>query len=66
MNLEVRKYYFIKEFFNIENERIIEVLERVLKHEKEQQKNPDANKEKFDIRLARYRSKPNSLLLKDY
>ena len=65
MNLEVRKYYFIKEFFNIEDERIIEVLERVLRHEKEQQEIPGANKEKFDIRLTRYRAKPNLLIWDD-
>lgn len=65
MNLETRKYYFVKEFLNIENERIIKVLERVLRHEKEQQKISGANKEKFDIRLTRYRVKPNLMLWDD-
>ena len=36
MDLEARKYNFIQELFNIDKEKIMTTLERVLKREKEE------------------------------
>jgi len=36
MDLAARKYHFIKELFNVDNEGIIDTLEGILKLEKEE------------------------------
>ncbi len=36
MDLDSRKYHFIQELFSVEKESIIDILERVLKREKEE------------------------------
>ena len=37
MNIEARKISFIQEFFQIQNEEIIDVLEKLLKQKKKEQ-----------------------------
>lgn len=63
MDLEARKYHFIQELFNIDSERIIETLERVLKHEKEQnQEISSEQKKELDSRLKSYNNNPENIL----
>jgi t-SNARE complex subunit (syntaxin) len=63
MDLEARKYHFIKELFNVNSESIIDTLERVLKHEKEALQEISAeHKKELDNRLESYKSNPNTVL----
>ena len=63
MDLEARKYNFIQELFNVDRASIMDVLERVLKHEKEEhQKISSANKKALDQRLESYKNNPNDVL----
>lgn len=62
MDLAARKFRFIKEVIEVENEAIMEILERVLKHEQEAQELDPFNKEELDKRVASYRNNPENLL----
>ncbi|RAV29305.1 addiction module protein [Sinomicrobium soli] len=63
MDLEVRKYHFIQELFNVDKESIMDVLERALKREKEQhQEIPTAHKKELDNRLESYKNNPDDVL----
>ena len=63
MNLQLRKYNFIQELVHVENESIIDALERVLKQEKEHQQDiPTKHKKELDHRLENYKSNPDNLL----
>lgn len=63
MDLEARKYHFIQELFNIDSERIIETLERVLKHEKEQNQEISSElKKELDSRLKSYNNNTENIL----
>ncbi len=63
MDLEARKYNFIQELFNVERESIMDVLERVLKQEKEQhQEISEAHKKELDKRLKSYKDDPEDVL----
>lgn len=63
MDLEARKYHFIQELFNIDSERIIETLERVLKHEKEQSQDISSElKKELDSRLKSYNNDTENIL----
>ena len=62
MDLATRKYNFIQELINIDEESVIEALERVLKREKEHQEVPAAHKHEIDKRLEDYLNNPVDLL----
>lgn len=63
MDLETRKYNFIKELFSIDKEKIMTTLERVLKQEKEEhQEISTAHKKELDNRLESYKNNPNDVL----
>lgn len=63
MDLEARKYQFIKELFSINKEHIMTALERVLKHEKEQHQDiSNPNLKELDYRLKSYKNNPNNTL----
>ncbi len=63
MDLEARKYHFIKEVFNIDEESIIDTLEQVLRREKDgHQEISTATKKELDNRLENYKNNPNDLL----
>jgi putative addiction module component (TIGR02574 family) len=63
MDLEARKYHFIQELFTIEKESSMDILERVIKHEKEEnQEISTANKKELDKRLESYQKNPNDVL----
>ncbi|MDO6761081.1 addiction module protein [Tamlana sp. 2_MG-2023] len=63
MDLEARKYLFIKELFSIDKESIIDVLEQVLKREKEQHQGISSEqKEELNNRLKSYKDTPEDLL----
>ena len=63
MDLETRKYHFIKELFNVDNESIIDTLERVLKREKEAEQDLSTeHKKELDHRLESYKNNPNDVL----
>jgi len=63
MDLEARKYNFIKELFSIDKESIIDTLERVLKREKEQyQEISTEHKKELDNRLENYKNNPDDVL----
>ena len=63
MDLEARKYKFIQELFNVDRESIMDVLERVLKHEKEEHQGISAaHKKELDNRLESYKNNPNDVL----
>lgn len=62
MDLAARKYHFIQEIFNIDKESIIDALERVLKHEKENLKISTAHKKELDTRLESYKNNPDDVL----
>jgi len=63
MDLEARKYNFIQELFNVDRESIMDVLERVLKQEKEEhQEISQAHKTELDNRLKSYKDDPEDVL----
>ena len=63
MDLEARKYLFIRELFSIESESIIDALELVLKREKQAlQKISVDHKKEIDNRLESYKDNPNEVL----
>jgi len=63
MDLEARKYHFIKELFSIDKESILDALELVLKREKEgYQEISTEHKKELDNRLENYKSNPNDVL----
>lgn len=63
MDLELRKYHFMQEMFNIERESIMDSLERVLKREKEEhQKISAVLKKELDNRLESYKNNPDDVL----
>ena len=62
MDLSSRKYHFIEELMTVEEESIMEALERVLKQEKEAQRISPAQKKELDKRLKRYADNPDELL----
>ena len=62
MDLSARKYSFIEEIFNIENDTF-EKLEKILKKAKvEKTEIPLDHKEELDKRLEAYRKTPEDLL----
>lgn len=63
MDLSARKYRFIQELTTVDDEGIMETLERVLKREKEahQEISGDHRKE-LDNRLESYSNNPEELL----
>jgi hypothetical protein len=63
MDLEARKYNFIKELFSIDKETIMTALENVLKQEKEENQELSAvDKKELDNRLESYKNNPNNVL----
>ncbi len=63
MDLQLRKYNFIKELVHVENESVIMALERVLKQEKEQHKEiSTTQKKELDHRLENYKKNPDNVL----
>jgi len=63
MDLQARKYNFMEQLFAIDNERIVEALERTLKKEKEiSQRISASNKKILDQRLESYKNNPDDLL----
>jgi len=63
MDLEVRKYHFMQELFSVERESVMDILERVLKREKEEhQKISKINKKELDSRLESYKNNPDDVL----
>ena len=63
MDLEARKYHFIQEFNKVDNESIIDTLERVLKREKEDSEEISTeHKKELDIRLESYKNNPKDVL----
>ena len=63
MDFEARKYHFIQEFNKVDNESIIDTLERVLKREKEDSEEISTeHKKELDNRLESYKNKPKDLL----
>ncbi len=63
MDLDVRKYKFIKELLSVESEVIMEKLERVLDHENDQTHELSSeHKVELDRRLKAYQDKPQDIL----
>jgi len=63
MDLTTRKYNFIQELINVDEESVIEALEHVLKREKGGcQEVPAAHKQELDKRLENYQNNPDDLL----
>lgn len=62
MDLATRKYNFIRELIDIDNESIIEALERVLKQIREEEILDDGLKQELDNRLSAYQENPEDLL----
>lgn len=63
MDLSVRKYNFIQELINVNEENIMNALERVLKREKEEhQEISIAHKKELDNRLESYKNNPSDVL----
>lgn len=63
MDLQLRKYNFIQELVHIENESVIDALECVLKHEKEQYGEISSlHKKELDRRFESYKNNPEDLL----
>ena len=62
MDLEARKYHFIQEFNKVDNESIIDTLERVLKREKEDSEEISTeHKKELDNRLESYKNNPKDV-----
>lgn len=63
MDLQLRKYNFIKELVHVENESVIMALERVLKQEKEQHEEiSTTQKKELEHRLKNYKKNPDNVL----
>jgi len=63
MDLQLRKYNFIQELVNVEEESVIEALELVLKREKEQHEEiSNAQRKELDQRLQSYKNNPDDIL----
>lgn len=63
MDLSARKYHCIEELMTVEEESVMEALERVLKREKEaQQRFSPATKKELDKRLKSYSENLEDLL----
>ena len=63
MDLEARKYNFIQELFKIKKESVMDILERVLKSEKEESQDVlNAHKNELENRLKDFKNNPNDLL----
>jgi hypothetical protein len=63
MDLEARKYHFIQEFNKVDNESIIDTLERVLKREKEDSEEISTeHKKELDNRFESYKNNPKDVL----
>jgi len=64
MDLQIRKYNFIRELVHVEKESVIEALESVLKQEKQRQEKEISitNKQVLDRRLGNYEKNPDDLL----
>ncbi|MGI0107717.1 addiction module protein [Salinimicrobium sp. WS361] len=62
-NLSARKYHFIEELMTVEEESVMEALERVLKKEKEaQERISPVQKKELEKRLQSYSENPEDLL----
>ncbi len=63
MDLTTRKYNFIRQLINIDEESIIEALERVLNQQKKEDTVIETDiKQELDLRLESYQKKPHDLL----
>jgi len=63
MDLQLRKYKFIQALVHVENESVIEALERVLKQEKEKHEElSSAHKKELDRRLENFKNNPDDVL----
>lgn len=63
MDLETRKYHFIKELLSIDRESVLDALEQVLKTEKEEQQELSKfKKQQLDERLESYKKNPEKVL----
>ncbi len=63
MDLQLRKYNFIQELVLVEEESVIDALERVLKQEKDKHKNLSSiHKKELDNRLQSYKDNPDNVL----
>ena len=62
MDLAARKYRLIKELVKIEDERLMENLEKILNLEHEGPELSHAQKIELDRRLKQYEEKPEDLL----
>jgi len=63
MDLEARKYNFIQELFTIDKASVMDVLERVLKKEKEENQGISSSDKKIlDTRLESYKNNPDAVL----
>lgn len=63
MDLATRKYRFIQELINVDKESVLEILEKVLKQNKEEnQELSDEIKQELDSRLASYHNNPDDVL----
>ena len=63
MDLQKRKYNFIEELIQIDDDRLLDALENVLKREKEEHQDiSNENKKELDDRLEMYKNNPNNLI----
>ena len=63
MDLKARKYQFIQELFSIERESILDILEDVLKKEKQKDLQiSKTQKKELDARLDSYEKNPENIL----
>ena len=63
MDLQKRKYNFIEELIQIDDDRLLDALENVLKREKEGYKDISSeNKKELDNRLEMYKNNPDDLI----
>ena len=63
MDLQKRKYNFIQELIQVENDRVLDALENVLKREKEEHQDiSNENKKELDDRLEMYKNNPDDLI----
>lgn len=63
MDLKERKYNFIQELFKVDNEKVMTVLERVLKQETEEHSEVSKDhKKELDSRLKSFKDNPDDVL----
>ena len=63
MDLAARKYHFIEELLKLENESILEKLEKILKKEKDSKlPEPAFHRETLKIRMDEYKNNPDNIL----